>query len=89
MLFLRTETVEVMYSYTYDDCDDVFERSPLIAYVRDLTTTRTYVSYVICLCTQFKLDLHVINLCMQGCVRERLITYSHIHSVALYMLCRE
>ena len=42
MLSIRIETVEVMYSYTYDDCDDMFERSPLIALVKDLTTTRTY-----------------------------------------------
>lgn len=33
----RVETVEVLYSYTYEDTDDVFERSPLIAHIKDLT----------------------------------------------------
>ena len=38
--FLRIETVQVLYSYTYDDYDDVFERSPLVAHIRDLTPSR-------------------------------------------------
>ena len=41
-MFLRVETVEVLTSYTYDDYDDVFERSPLIVHIKDLTATRTY-----------------------------------------------
>ena len=39
---LRAETVQVLYSYTYNDQDDVFERTPLVAHVRDLTPNRMY-----------------------------------------------
>ena len=41
-MFLRIETVEVMTSYTYNDYDDMFERSPLIVHIKDLTATRMY-----------------------------------------------
>lgn len=44
MCSYRVETVEVLYSYTYNDYDDVFERSPLIVHIKDLTPTRTYVA---------------------------------------------
>lgn len=36
-VFIRTETVQMLHNYTYDDHDDVFERPPLIVQVRDLT----------------------------------------------------
>ena len=30
----------MLYSYTYEDIDDLFERSPLITHIRDLTLSR-------------------------------------------------
>lgn len=33
----RSEKVQVLHSYTYNDHDDIFEREPLLVHIRDLT----------------------------------------------------
>ena len=43
----RTETVQVLWNYTYADHSDVFEREPLLVHIRDLTSRRMYLNIVV------------------------------------------